>query len=443
MKTFKIGGIHPQEDKLSTSVRIENVPIPEQVIIPLDQHIGAPSTPVVVVGDKVKVGQLIGKATGFMSANTHSSVSGTISKIDTYIDAFGYKKPAIYINIEGDEWLEGIDTSNKLIQNCTLSSKEIIQKINNAGIVGLGGACFPTHIKLCPPSNCKIDTLIINAVECEPYLTHNHQLMIEKGEEIIVGVNILMKALEVEKAIIGIEENKANAIEYLKKITLSNKNIEVVTLKTKYPQGGEKQLIQACTNREVKSGALPASVGVVVQNVATVYAVYEAVQLNKSLIEVFVTISGPELLHPGNFKIRIGTSLSDALKMAGGMPENTEKIIGGGPMMGRAFLTADIPATKRSSGLLLLPEKQAKRLEPSTCIRCGKCVYACPMGLEPFLLGILSELQIWDKLEESHVTDCIECGSCMFTCPSHRPILDYVRMGKSEVMSIIKSRATK
>ncbi len=443
MKTFKIGGIHPQENKLSTSVRIENVPIPEQVIIPLDQHIGAPSTPVVVVGDKVKVGQLIGKATGFMSANTHSSVSGTISKIDTYIDSFGYKKPAIYINVEGDEWLEGIDTSNKLIQNCTLSSKEIIQKINNAGIVGLGGACFPTHIKLCPPSNYKIDTLIINAVECEPYLTHNHQLMIEKGEEIIVGVNILMKALEVEKAIIGIEENKANAIEYLKKITLSNKNIEVVTLKTKYPQGGEKQLIQACTNREVKSGALPASVGVVVQNVATVYAVYEAVQLNKPLIEVFVTISGPELLHPGNFKMRIGTLLSDALKMAGGMPENTKKIIGGGPMMGRAFLTTDIPATKRSSGLLLLPEKQAKRLEPSTCIRCGKCVYACPMGLEPFLLGRLSELQIWDKLEESHVTDCIECGSCMFTCPSHRPILDYVRMGKSEVMSIIKSRATK
>jgi len=443
MKTFKIGGIHPQENKLSTSVRIENVPIPEQVIIPLDQHIGAPSTPVVVVGDKVKVGQLIGKATGFMSANTHSSVSGKISKIDTYIDSFGYKKPAIYINVEGDEWLEGIDTSNKLIQNCTLSSKEIIQKINNAGIVGLGGACFPTHIKLCPPSNCKIDTLIINAVECEPYLTHNHQLMIEKGEEIIVGVNILMKALEVEKAIIGIEENKADAIEYLKKITLSNKNIEVVTLKTKYPQGGEKQLIQACTNREVKSGALPASVGVVVQNVATIYAIYEAVQLNKPLIEVFVTISGPELLHPGNFKMRIGTLLSDALKMAGGMPENTKKIIGGGPMMGRAFLTTDIPATKRSSGLLLLPEKQAKRLEPSTCIRCGKCVYACPMGLEPFLLGRLSELQIWDKLEESHVTDCIECGSCMFTCPSHRPILDYVRMGKSEVMSIIKSRATK
>src|SRR5574344_1121862 len=443
MKTFKIGGIHPQENKLSTSVRIENVPIPEQVIIPLDQHIGAPSTPVVVVGDKVKVGQLIGKATGFMSANTHSSVSGTISKIDTYIDSFGYKKPAIYINVEGDEWLEGIDTSNKLLYNCTLSSKEIIQKINDAGIVGLGGACFPTHIKLCPPSNCKIDTLIINAVECEPYLTHNHQLMIEKGEEIIVGVNILMKALEVEKAIIGIEENKANAIEYLKKITLSNKNIEVVTLKTKYPQGGEKQLIQACTNREVKSGALPASVGVVVQNVATVYAVYEAVQLNKPLIEVFVTISGPELLHPGNFKMRIGTLLSDALKMAGGMPENTKKIIGGGPMMGRVILTTDIPETKRSSGLLLLPEKQAKRLEPSTCIRCGKCVYACPMGLEPFLLGILSELQIWDKLEESHVTDCIECGSCMFTCPSHRPILDYVRMGKSQVMSIIKSTATK
>lgn len=443
MKTFKIGGIHPHDNKLSADSPFEYVPLPKQAIIPLEQHIGAPTQPVVVVGDKVKAGQLIGQAQGPVSANIHSSVSGTIAKLDTVIDAWGYKRPAVYINVEGDEWLEDIDRSGELKEVCTLTPDEIKEKIKNAGIVGLGGACFPTHVKLSPPPSMKIDTLIVNAVECEPYLTHNHRLMLEKGREIMVGVEILKKALGIEKAIIGIEANKPDAIKYMEALAGSHEGISIEPLKMKYPQGGEKQLIAACTGREVKSGAIPASVGVVVQNVATVFAIYEAVQLNKPLVEVAITISGPSVKHPGNFIIRIGTPLGAALEMAGGIPEDTGKIIGGGPMMGRAFMSTDVPATKRSSGLVLMPEKAARRQAPQNCIRCAKCVQACPMGLEPYLLAQLGAIQDWSRSEKEKVTDCIECGSCMYTCPSNRPLLDYIRMSKVEVMGIIRSRAKK
>lgn len=443
MRTFKIGGIHPRDNKLSAKSPFEYVPLPKQVIIPLEQHIGAPTVAVVAVGDKVKAGQLIGQEQGVVSANIHSSVSGTVTKLDTVIDAWGYKRPAVYINVEGDEWLENIDLSGELKEKCDLSPEEIIAKIKDAGIVGLGGACFPTHVKLTPPPSMKVDTLIINAVECEPYLTHNHRLMIEKGREIMVGIEILKKALNVFKVIIGIEANKPDAIAYMKQLAAEHSNMTVMPLKMKYPQGGEKQLIVACTGREVKSGAIPASVGTVVQNVATVFAVYEAVQLNKPLVEVAITISGPEVKHPGNFIIRIGTPLGDALQMAGGIPEDTGKIIGGGPMMGRAFMTTDVPATKRSSGLVLMPEKYARRGAVKNCIRCAKCVQVCPMGLEPYLLAQLGARQDWERSEHERVYDCIECGSCMYTCPSNRPLLDYIRMSKAEVMGIMRQRSKK
>lgn len=443
MKTFKIGGIHPADNKLSAAVPFETVPLPAQVIIPLEQHIGAPTVAVVAKGDKVKAGQLIGEAQGPVSANIHSSVSGTVTKLDTVIDAWGYKRPAVYISVEGDEWMEGIDRSGILKEQCDLTPEEIIAKIKNAGIVGLGGACFPTHVKLVPPPSMTVDTLIVNAVECEPYLTHNHRLMLEKGREIMTGIEILKKALKVDKAVIGIEANKPDAIKYMEELAASHEGVSVQALKMKYPQGGEKQLIAACTGREVKSGAIPASVGVVVQNVATVFAVYEAVQLNKPLVEVAITISGPSVKHPGNYIIRIGTPLGDALAMAGGLPEDTGKIIGGGPMMGRAFMTTDVPATKRSAGLVLMPESLSKRRPVMNCIRCGKCVEACPMGLEPYLLAQLGAKQDWERSEKEKVTDCIECGSCMYTCPSNRPLLDYIRMSKAEVMGIIKARAKK
>ncbi|MBP8781442.1 MAG: electron transport complex subunit RsxC [Paludibacteraceae bacterium] len=443
MKTFTFGGIHTADMKLSAGKKIQIVPIPSEVIIPLEQHIGAPTNPVVAVGETVKVGQLIGKAVGFISANIHSSVSGKVTKIDTVIDAWGYKRPAVYIAVEGDEWMENIDKKDVVRKEITTKREDIIQKIADAGIVGLGGACFPTHVKLSPPPNTKAELLLINAVECEPYLTCDHQLMLEKAEEIIVGIQILMTVLQVNKAIIGIENNKKDAISLLQQITRSYSTIEVCPLAMCYPQGGEKQLIEAITKKQVPSGQLPINIGIVVQNVATTYAIYEAVQKNKPLIERVITVTGKKVAKPGNFLVRIGTPLRVPLDMAGGMPEDTGKIIGGGPMMGRAFMNADVPVTKRSAGLLVMPTLESARKEMQNCIRCAKCVTACPMGLEPYLLMSQAEKSMWKEMEETYITDCIECGCCLFSCPSNRPLLDYLRMGKSTVLEQIRNRVQK
>ena len=443
MKTFTFGGIHTADMKLSAGKKIQIVPIPSEVIIPLEQHIGAPTNPVVAVGETVKVGQLIGKAVGFISANIHSSVSGKVTKIDTVIDAWGYKRPAVYIAVEGDEWMENIDKKDVVRKEITTKREDIIQKIADAGIVGLGGACFPTHVKLSPPPNTKAELLLINAVECEPYLTCDHQLMLEKAEEIIVGIQILMTVLQVSKAIIGIENNKKDAISLLQQITSSYSTIEVCPLAMCYPQGGEKQLIEAITKKQVPSGQLPINIGIVVQNVATTYAIYEAVQKNKPLIERVITVTGKKVAKPGNFLVRIGTPLRVPLDMAGGMPEDTGKIIGGGPMMGRAFMSADVPVTKRSAGLLVMPTLESARKEMQNCIRCAKCVTACPMGLEPYLLMSQAEKSMWKEMEETYITDCIECGCCLFSCPSNRPLLDYLRMGKSTVLEQIRNRVQK
>ena len=291
------------------------------------------------------------------------------------------------------------------MHQCTLDSKAIIDKISAAGIVGLGGACFPTHVKLLPPPGKKAEVLIINGVECEPYLTCDHQLMLEHGEEIIIG-------------------------------------IEVQPLKLKYPQGGEKQLIDACIGRQVPSGALPIEVGAVVDNVATVFAIYEAVQKNKPLISRVMTVTGKHVAKPGNYLVRFGTPIDEVIELAGGVPVHTGKVIGGGPMMGRAMdHTEDMPANKRLSGLLFLDEKESIRPEESNCIRCGKCVQACPMGLEPYLLQRLSELEMWDELEKHDIMDCIDCGCCVFTCPAHRRLLDGIRPGKAKVGAILRERA--
>lgn len=443
MKTFTFGGIHTADMKLSAGKKIQIVPIPSEVIIPLEQHIGAPTNPVVAVGETVKVGQLIGKAVGFISANIHSSVSGKVTKIDTVIDAWGYKRPAVYIAVEGDEWMENIDKKDVVRKEITTKREDIIQKIADAGIVGLGGACFPTHVKLSPPPNTKAELLLINAVECESYLTCDHQLMLEKAEEIIVGIQILMTVLQVNKAIIGIENNKKDAISLLQQITSSYSTIEVCPLAMCYPQGGEKQLIEAITKKQVPSGQLPINIGIVVQNVATTYAIYEAVQKNKPLIERVITVTGKKVAKPGNFLVRIGTPLRVPLDMAGGMPEDTGKIIGGGPMMGRAFMSADVPVTKRSAGLLVMPTLESARKEMQNCIRCAKCVTACPMGLEPYLLMSQAEKSMWKEMEETYITDCIECGCCLFSCPSNRPLLDYLRMGKSTVLEQIRNRVQK
>ena len=444
MKTFRIGGIHPTDHKLSANIPIETVALPKQAIVPLSQHIGAPAQPIVEKGDHVKVGQVIAAANGFVSVNVHAPISGVVTKIDTALDAWGLPMPSIFIDAEedGDEWLETIDRTPDLNRICKLTSKEIIKKIQDAGIVGLGGACFPTHVKLSPPPGSKVEVLIINAVECEPYLTCDHQLMLERGEEIFIGISLLMRALEIEHAIVGIENNKKDAIELFQKIANRHFGIEICPLKLRYPQGGEKQLIDATIGRQVPSGALPIAVGAVVQNVATVYAVYEAVQKNKPLIDRVMTVTGESVTRRGNYLVRFGTPLADVIAQAGGIPENTGKIIAGGPMMGRAMSNVNMPVHKRTSGILIMTEAESVRREPVNCMRCGKCVEACPMGLEPFLLVRQAEMRLWDDMEQNAIMDCIECGCCLYSCPSNRPLLDYVRMGKATVGGIIRTRAT-
>jgi Na+-translocating ferredoxin:NAD+ oxidoreductase subunit C len=445
MKTFRMGGVHPNDNKISAGVAIERVPLPKQAIVPLSQHIGAPAQPIVAKGDSVKVGQLIAQCGSFMSANVHAPISGVVSKIDTAIDAWGQPMPAIYIDAEGDgdSWLEDIDRTDDINRICKLEPQQIIDKIKDAGIVGLGGACFPTHVKLMPPPGNKAEVLIVNAVECEPYLTCDHQLMMEHSNEIFIGISLLMRALKVERAIIGIEANKKDAIALFQKLADRHFGIEVCPLKMHYPQGGEKQLIDATIGRQVPSGALPISVGAVVQNVATVFAVYEAVQKNKPLVERVMTVTGPSVKRPGNYLVRFGTPLADVIEAAGGIPEDTGKIIAGGPMMGRAMQNVAMAAHKRTSGILLLPQSESVRREPQNCMRCGKCVSACPMGLEPYLMAKQAELQRWDELEQNRVMDCIDCGCCLYTCPSYRPLLDYIRMGKATVGGIIRARNAK
>ncbi len=443
MKTFKLGGVHPPENKLSTEAVIETLMIPKQVVVPVGQHLGAPATPVVKRGEEVKVGQLIAKSSGFISANIHSPVSGKVFKIDNVYDASGFRRPSVIINVEGDEWLDTIDRSDDIDSNIKLSPKEITDKLNEMGIVGLGDATFPSFVKLMIPDGKKVDYLIINGVECEPYLTSDHRLMMEKGEEMLIGVTILMKALNTKKAMIGIENNKADAIEHLQKLVVKYNGISIHPLKVKYPQGGEKQLIKALTGREVPSGKLPLEVGCVVNNVGTAFAVYEAVQKNKPLFERVVTITGKSVKKPSNFLVRVGTPIKYLIEAAQGLPEDTGKIISGGPMMGKAVLNTDIPVVKGTSGILLMADADAKRGEVNTCIRCAKCVEACPMGLEPFLLSKSSKLAKFDVVEKELVMDCIECGSCSYTCPSNIPLLDYIRLGKNKVGQIIRNRNQK
>lgn len=440
LRSFKIGGIHPPGNKISKNSPITVAPLPDRVVVPLSQHIGAPATPCVAKGDHVKVGQLIGQSSGFVSANVHSPISGVVTAVDSLPDGAGLRKPAIVIEREGDEWLETIDRSDALIQSCHLTPKEIIDKIAAAGLVGMGGATFPAHVKLSIPAGQKAECLIINGVECEPYLTSDYRTMLERGSEVLVGVQILCKALDVNKAYIGIEDNKPEAISHLTTLAVGYPHIEIVPLRTKYPQGGEKQLIQAITGKAVPSGGLPIHVGVVVQNIGTALAVYEAVQKNKPLIERVVTVTGKTLRDPSNFMVRIGTPISSLIDLCGGMPQDALKVINGGPMMGRALANIDAPVTKGTSGIVIMRNRESLRTPASSCIKCAKCVGVCPMGLEPYLLNKLTRLKRFDDLEPLRITDCIECGSCAYTCPASIPLLDYIRVGKAETMKRIRAR---
>ncbi len=443
MKTFKLGGVHPEENKIAQGQPIEMLPIPRKVHIPLGQNLGAPAREVIEKGAVVKTGQLIAKGEAFISANVHSSVSGKVARIDDVIETSGYRRKAIIIDTEGNEWEVTINRTNEIIRQCNLSSQEIIEKVKEMGIVGLGGATFPSHVKLMVPSGKRAENLLINGVECEPYLTSDHRIMLEKGEEMLIGTTILMKALGVSKAFIGIENNKPDAIAHLSKLAKDFAGIQVVPLKVKYPQGGEKQLIKAIANREVPSGKLPIEVGCVVHNVGTAFAVYEAVQKNKPLFERIVTVTGKSVAKQANYLVRIGTPISELVERSGGLPADTGKIISGGPMMGKAITSLDVPVVKGTSGILILPQKESARVAEANCIRCARCISVCPLGLQPVLLAQLSERNIWDTAEKEMIMDCIECGSCHYTCPSGRPLLDYLRLGKTKVGQLIRNRAKK
>ncbi|HIW97854.1 MAG TPA: electron transport complex subunit RsxC [Candidatus Tidjanibacter gallistercoris] len=444
LKTFPIGGIHPSDSKISRDCRIESMPLPDTVTIPLSQHIGAPAEAVVAKGQRVRTGQLIGRSTGFVSSNVHSSVTGTVTAVDTYLDTSGMRRPGITIKVEPDEWEEGIDTSDRIVRDCALSPEEIVAKVAAAGVVGMGGATFPTHVKLSVPAGKKAEFLIINGVECEPYLTDDYRVMLERGEELLVGVRILAMALGVGRTMIGIENNKPEAIASLRRLAATAApEVEVVPLKVRYPQGSEKHLIAALTGRQVPGGGLPVDVGAIVQNVGTALAVYDAVQKNKPLIERVVTVTGKSLVRQANLLVRIGTSASALLEYCGGLPADTGKVIAGGPMMGRAVANLDAPVVKGMSALLVMPESESRRAPEQLCIRCGKCVSVCPMGLEPYLLSRLSQKSVWDEAEAHRITDCIECGSCSWQCPSSLPLLDFIRLGKSEVMKIVRSRKSR
>ena len=443
--TFRIGGVHPDDAKLSRGCAIEVLPLPQTVYVSMAQHLGAPAKPVVAVGDSVKAGQLIAEAGGFISANVHSPVSGKVKSIAPRKDIAGNNVMHVEITVEGDEWAEGIDLSDTLVTEILEDRAAILDRIKACGVVGLGGATFPTHVKLNPAPGSVAECLIINGAECEPYLTSDFRIMVERPKEIVVGAAIMQKVLGGCRCVIGIEENKPEALESMSKAVaeLGYKGIEVLSLKKKYPQGGEKQLIDAVMRRQVGPGGLPISVGAVVQNVATSLAVYEAVQKNKPLVTNVMTITGDclpvEKQH--NYQFRIGMPLSYIAEYAGGVPEGAAKIISGGPMMGRAVSNMDACTVKGSSSLLYLSEGSTKRNAPGNCIRCGRCADACPMGLEPFLLYKLAKAGDMDQLEANAVQDCISCGCCSFSCPAFLPLLDQINIVKGQVIGILKARA--
>lgn len=427
-KAFK-GGIHPKDMKqLTENLAIEVMPVSSKLIIPVRQHIGAPATPVVAKGDQVKRGQLIAAANGFVSSNIHASTSGTVTEIAELPNPSYGKCLSIVIEPDGqDEWISGIPLNRDWK---SLEATEMVKIIQEAGIVGMGGASFPTHVKLSPPKEAKIDTFILNAAECEPYLTADHRTLVENAEKVITGIKIIQKIIQVDQLWIGIEDNKKDAIAVMEKLCVGT-GIQVAALQTKYPQGAEKMLIKAICNREVPSGKLPTDVGVVVNNVGTAVAIADAVCQGIPLTERVTTISGKAVKNPKNLLIRVGTSFKDVVDYCGGLAKPAEKIVTGGPMMGFAQSTLELPVTKGVSGILCLVKSEVNESEQKPCIRCGRCVEACPLGLVPAMFGILGEKDLFEEAkEEYNLLDCAECGCCVYVCPSKRNLVQYVKYFK-------------
>jgi electron transport complex protein RnfC len=425
-------GIHPDYNKeLASGRTITEAKLPGRIVVPLSQHIGAPAKAVVSIGDEVKRGQVLGEMTGFVSSPVHSSIAGKVIAIADFQTAAGRMVQSVVVESDGsDEAVAFKENSDYL----NLSVDEIKTLIKDAGIVGMGGAAFPTNVKLSPPKEKTIDAVVINGAECEPYLTADHRLMVERPKEVIEGLKIIMKSLGVSEGHIGIEENKPDALEAISSAVAGESNIKVWPLEIKYPQGAEKMLIKAVKGREVPSKGLPMDVGVVVQNVGTAIAVYEALRYGKPLIERVVTITGKGIQEPKNMLVRIGTLMSDVVEQCGGLAEGAVKVIAGGPMMGFAQWTLDVPVVKGTSGILVLSEEEyVASDEYSACIRCGSCIDVCPMGLNPSILSIYAEKGFYEDAKDNNLFDCFECGSCAYVCPAKRPMVQFMRLAKSQV----------
>ena len=429
LKTFK-HGIHPNYYKELTSDKAPvDMPLPEEIIIPLQQHIGAPCKALVKAKDEVQLGQKIGEAEAFVSSPVHSSVAGTVKKIEARPHPGGAKIDAIVISpSDGDQTLPPRGTQKDVAE---LSPDEIKEAVKNAGLVGLGGAGFPTHIKLSPPKDKSIDTIVINGAECEPYLTSDHHMMLEAPEDLVYGAKLIMRASGAKQAFIGIESNKPQAIEKLSNLVSPGDHIEVVPLEVKYPQGAEKMLIKAAVNREVPAGGLPMDAGVGVNNATGAVAVARAVRDGLPVIERIVTVTGKGIKNPQNVRVRVGTPIRDVIEFCGGLTPDARKVIMGGPMMGIAQSTLDVPIIKASGGILILTDSEISEMKPHACIRCGKCVNACPMGLVPSKLGAFIEREMFDKIEAYNVNDCMECGCCVYVCPAKRPMVQWIKVGKA------------